>query len=519
PLRARIGENARCFALAEHNVASRAADYLTFLREVIDNRPRRKLMAEVSHELVGLGVGPTDDHFLRGVATDFATILPGKNFRLNASSSQSAKASNSRAISPNGNGSLNASSSPPTNGRMPKVEGFDFKRAAIEYPRKLDAERRHYLLTKPFYNLANKPPKHSADGMDAETFRHFCDFANIAVALGLPAGSRILDVGCGSGWLSEYFARLGYVVKGIDISAELIEMSRQRIAKVAFDVDHETPLRCTFEVHDIEQSALNEKFDAIVCYDSLHHFENEHAVMRHLAEMLPIGGLLFILEGDRPATGSPTEVELTGVMREFGTLESPFDYDYLRELLNQHGFAVVGDYVSVNGLFEREMLEDDRLPLATLPTNYYYLTCKKVAEGAPASIVPDSRRPGLLRARIALREPVRECLEPGQKLLLDLEIQNIGDTLWLASRHPRAGVVMPAVRVFDEAGTLVDEFHGQPALPRAVAPGETVRLKIEYAAPQRGGQYTLKLDLVDQHVCWFEEKGSEPLTVRFEVIL
>jgi hypothetical protein len=73
------------------------------------------------------------------------------------------------------------------------------------------------------------------------------------------------------------------------------------------------------------------------------------------------------------------------------------------------------------------------------------------------------------------------------------------------------------VRISDDTGTLVSEFHGEPPLPRAVAPGETVRLKIEHAAPRRPGTYTLKFDLVDQQVCWFEDVGSEPLTIGFEV--
>ena len=72
-------------------------------------------------------------------------------------------------------------------GRLPKLEGIDYKRAAIDYPGKLDAERLHYLRTKPFYNLANKPPKFRGEGMDVETHRHFCDFANMAAALGLRA--------------------------------------------------------------------------------------------------------------------------------------------------------------------------------------------------------------------------------------------------------------------------------------------------------------------------------------------
>ncbi len=98
-----------------------------------------------------------------------------------------------------------------------------------------------------------------------------------------------------------------------------------------------------------------------------------------------------------------------------------------------------------------------------------------------------------------------------------MEIENTGDTLWLAGRETRTGIVMPGVRILDAAGTLVSEFHGEPPLPRAVGPGETVRLKIEHIAPRRSGSYTLKFDLVDQHVCWFEDVGSEPLTIGFEV--
>ena len=159
--------------------------------------------------------------------------------------------------------------------------------------------------------------------MDADMHRHFCDFANIAVGLALPPGARILDVGCGSGWLSEYFARLGYDVKGIDVSPPLIAMSRERVARVPYGVDHETPLRCTFDVHDIELAPLKEKFDAVICYDSLHHLADEHAVFRHLAAMLDAGGLLFILEGHKPRAGSKTEAELRDAMRE-SNAEPPF---------------------------------------------------------------------------------------------------------------------------------------------------------------------------------------------------
>jgi glycosyltransferase involved in cell wall biosynthesis/SAM-dependent methyltransferase len=542
PLREAIGRNARRYALAEHAVNRSASLYLDFIRDLVATRARRHFLAGVSKELALLGADESDGAFLHGVAAEVAALAPAPTIvEQNAvvkeptaveeslaveESQESATIEESVAMEEraggNGHGpSLADSGRAQAGGRLPKIEGVNYKRAAIEYPQRLDAERRHYLLTKPFYNLANKPIWQKGDGMDAETQRHFCDFANVAASLALPAGSRILDVGCGSGWLSEYFARLGYEVRGIDISPDLIEMARRRVASVPFDVDHQTPLRCSFAVHDIEAAPLREKFDAVICYDSLHHFEDERAVVRHLALMLDVGGQLFILEGVRPPAGSETEEVLRSVMARYSTLESPFDEGYLRSLLDEQGLAVVGDYVSVNGLFEREMLEGDRLPLEKVGTNYHYLTCKKVCEGRPASTVPDSRNPSRLRARFSLRDEAQELELPvvvgGETLTVPLAVTNAGDTLWLAGRTPRAGVVMPAVRIFDATGTLVSEFHGQPLLPRAVAPGETIAFDLDYRTPRRAGDYALKVDMVAQHVCWFEQQGSEPLIFRFAV--
>jgi glycosyltransferase involved in cell wall biosynthesis/SAM-dependent methyltransferase len=518
-LRGSIGENARKYMLAEHNIERSARRYLAFVNEVIARRPRKQLLNSVADELSLLGIRASHDAVLRGIASEVAVLVPAaKLAKESIAYPKTPTDVQDTRSSASGNGNApfpkSGKSSP---GRLPKIEGVDYKRAALEYPSMLDSERSYYLKTKPFYNLVHKPVKHAGDGMDAETHRHFCDFANMAVALALPAGARILDVGCGSGWLSEYFARLGYDVTGIDISDDLVRMARERVGSVPYNVDHETSLRCRFETHDIEIEPLREKFDAAICYDSLHHLEDERAVFRHLAAMLDVGGLLFILEGEKPVAGSATEDELRNVMRQYGTLESPFSDEYLRTLLDQNGFAIVGDYVSVNGLFEREMLEGDLLPLRTLPTDYHYLTCMKVAEDAPASSVFDSRNPGVLRAQFALRNSPPRFVEPGAKLEILISIRNTGDTLWLSGRTVRSGVVMPGVRVIDERGEILNELHGHPLLPRAVAPGQTVALEIQIAAPTEPGAYTVKIDLVDQHICWFEERGSQPLVLSFEV--
>ena len=402
-------------------------------------------------------------------------------------------------------------------GRFVKPDGMDFKRGAIEYARKLSESDRRHLFTKPFYDLANKVSRWSRAGLDSDAHRQFCDFANIARLLALPAGAKILDVGCGSGWLSEYLARLGYQVTGVDISPDLVEIAGERLSRLQSHSSDSEPLKCKFIAHDIESEPMEAEFDVAICYDSLHHFEDERAVLRNVAAMLPFGGLFFVLEGERPPQESETARELLGVMREYETLESPFSRDYLLSILREYGFAVAGDYVSVNDLFERDML-DESCGLHLEPEMAFnYLLCKKVGPTLDALNLKDSRAPGELRACFRLRGEWRERISPGEALRCEFEIENTGDTLWLTSRRAIKGAVRVAALILDEESAVIDEVHGVPTLDLPVAPGESVVLSFERSAPEAAGRYTLKLDLIDQDICWFEEHGSEPLMLPFNV--
>lgn len=395
--------------------------------------------------------------------------------------------------------------------RFKKIEGLDYKKGAKEYAEKLGPSDRHHLFTKPFYNLEHKVSRWSGDGLDEDTHRHFSDFANIAYSLALPHGASILDVGCGSGWLSEYFARLGYRMTGVDISAELIRVAEERVAKLPFGVDDRSRPRCEFLVHDIETSPLNQPFDAIICYDSLHHFEDENAVLRNLAAMVNDGGTLFVAEGEKPPAGSETETELREVMEKFETLEAPFSKEYLVALLKRHGFAIVGDYISVIGFIDRDNVEGNSVGFVERPA-FNYLLCKKVG-----AVLPDSMNPSVLQSRFALVGDWPGSYSPAATIAAEVAITNAGDTLWLVSRAPLKGRVRLGVKVLNEKGETIREIHGQPRLQRALAPGETVVLNLTIHAPAEPGQYVLKLDLLDQDICWFEQHGSPPLLLPFTV--
>ncbi len=404
-----------------------------------------------------------------------------------------------------------------SNSRLSKVEGIDYKRGAIEYPARLAPSDRHHLLTKPFYNLANKISRWSGDGLDEDTQRHFTDFANMAYALALPSGARILDVGCGSGWLCEYFARLGYELTGIDLSPDMIAIARERVSKIPYGADHETELRCRFLVHNIETAPLSQRFDAILCYDALHHFENENAVLANINTMMAHGEQLFVMEGEKPPEGSEMAAELRSVMRQYETLESPFEGEYLRELLQSHGFAIVGDYVAFKGLVDRENVVGNTVQFME-PSAVSYLLCRKVTESGERATMPDTRNPGRLRAGLSLRDNWTKQVTAGLRIETYIEVENTGDTLWLVSRAPLTGRIRLGLKIVNSAGETIAESHGDPPLQRALAPGEKLSLLINFRAPEVPGQYTLKVDLVNQNICWFEQHGSRPLLLSFTVM-
>lgn len=76
-------------------------------------------------------------------------------------------------------------------------------------------------------------------------------------ALGLAAGQRVLDVGCGPGRHALALARRGAGVTGIDISADFVALARQAAAEEGFET-------CTFAVADAATSTYDGEFDAVI---------------------------------------------------------------------------------------------------------------------------------------------------------------------------------------------------------------------------------------------------------------
>jgi SAM-dependent methyltransferase len=103
--------------------------------------------------------------------------------------------------------------------------------------------------------------------------------------LGIPAGTRVLDVACGTGNTAIPLAGHGCVVTGVDIAPNLLEQARERAAAEG--------LSATFDEGDAEQLPYADaSFDAVVTMFGVMFAPRPELVASELARVLKPGGLL-----------------------------------------------------------------------------------------------------------------------------------------------------------------------------------------------------------------------------------
>ena len=150
----------------------------------------------------------------------------------------------------------------------------------------------------------------------------------------LPESGPVLDIGCGFGLFSLYYAATapGRFVRGIDVNARRITMARRAAARLGID-------NVAYEEGDARRFKGDGEFAAAYMLDIVHHIPPETVppLLRRLHACLPRGGVLLVKDVDtRPAAkrwftwaldklmGPTTPVtywsaeELTGALRAAG---------------------------------------------------------------------------------------------------------------------------------------------------------------------------------------------------------
>jgi len=96
-------------------------------------------------------------------------------------------------------------------------------------------------------------------------------------------GQTLLDVGCGTGHWSAFFAEMGYSVTGVDVAAAMIEVARSAVPQ------------CTFQVADAHELPFDDgAFDVVASMATLEFLPEQAAAIREMARCARKHGQLLL---------------------------------------------------------------------------------------------------------------------------------------------------------------------------------------------------------------------------------
>jgi cyclopropane fatty-acyl-phospholipid synthase-like methyltransferase len=143
-----------------------------------------------------------------------------------------------------------------------------------------------------------------------------------------------LDAGCGNGAFSYLAYSRGNTVLGINSDAEQVLKCEAYRDFLGLD-----PNRCQFRIHNIyDVSTLDQKFDQIICFETLEHLKRDREVLTLFQGVLADNGVLHLCtprRNRRPYYGEALSEDEDG-----GHVRLGYELAHLEDLLNGTGFVV-----------------------------------------------------------------------------------------------------------------------------------------------------------------------------------
>jgi len=154
----------------------------------------------------------------------------------------------------------------------------------------------------------------------------------IVQAASLTKGKRVLEIGCGTGIFTRYFAATGADVTAVDISEELLKAAQERGLPQNVEL-----IRAPFE-----ELSTDKPFDAIVGSSVLHHLEIRPALM-HIFRLLKTGGVLAFGEPNMLNPQVMAQKNVPWIKERLGDSpdETAFFRWQMRSLLTEAGFSEI----------------------------------------------------------------------------------------------------------------------------------------------------------------------------------
>ena len=147
---------------------------------------------------------------------------------------------------------------------------------------------KHGDIRKQWNNFADYWIPRVRDGQDL--WRKYLNAPAFKKMIGDVQGLRLLDMACGEGYFSRFYAKAGADVTGIDISESQIAAAQAEESR--------TPLGIQYQLADasIMNNIESENFDIVISFMALMDIENYEGAMMQASRVLkPDGRFVFIL--------------------------------------------------------------------------------------------------------------------------------------------------------------------------------------------------------------------------------
>jgi hypothetical protein len=127
------------------------------------------------------------------------------------------------------------------------------------------------------------------------------------------------------------------------------------------------------------------------------------------------------------------------------------------------------------------------------------------------------------KAQITFADPSLK-LRAGQKETITVKVKNVSNLVWWRrggetnERPDNKFYIAVGNRWLDKDGKPTSEEEGHNGISKDLKPGEEIEMPLQITAPKQPGDYILNLDMVQEGVTWFGEKGSTTTKAKVTVV-